>query len=154
GKPIKVPSNYEMEGFRTKTDMAAYRKSVFIPAKWAGKQIRFRPEAIYSKAEVWLNGQRIGSHEGGATPFELDLTKAAKPGQQNELCVLITARSKSAVIDHMSVYAYFEIAGIWRPISMFCVEPSHVARLTYAVNFDAGYRDAHLSMDVKLANER
>jgi len=153
-QPIKVPSNYEMEGFRTKTDTAAFRKTVIIPARWAGKRIRLRPEAIYSKAEVWLNGQRVGSHEGGATPFELDLTKAAKPGEQNELCVLITARSKSAEIDHMSTYAYFEVAGIWRPIAMFCLEPSHVSRLTYAVQFDSQYRDAKLSMDVKLANER
>lgn len=153
-KPITVPSNYEMKGYRTKTDTAAFRKTVVIPKSWAGKRIRLRPEAIYSYAEVWLNGKRVGSHEGGATPFELDLTDAAKPGQKNELCVFIKARSRSADIDHMSVYAYFEVAGIWRPIEMFCLEPSHIARLTYAVKFDKNYRDATLSMDVKLANEQ
>ncbi|MFI5385770.1 MAG: glycoside hydrolase family 2 TIM barrel-domain containing protein [Fimbriimonadales bacterium] len=153
-KPITVPSNYEMQGYRTKTDTAAFRKFVEIPAAWKGKRIRLRPEAIYSCAEVWLNGKRVGSHEGGATPFELDLTGVAKPGQKNELCVFIKARSRSADIDHMSVYAYFEVAGIWRPIEMFCLEPSHVSRLTYSVKFDKSYQNATLSMDVKLANEQ
>ncbi|MDR3689734.1 MAG: glycoside hydrolase family 2 TIM barrel-domain containing protein [Fimbriimonas sp.] len=153
-KPIKVPSNYEMEGYRAKTDRAAYRKSLIVPLSWTGKLIRLRAEAIYSKAEIWLNGVRLGSHEGGATPFEIDLTKAVRPGKANELIILVAARSKSAVIDHMSTYAYFEVAGIWRPIGMFCVEPSHISRLTYAVVFDPSYQDAILSLDVKLANER
>ncbi|HTQ11020.1 MAG TPA: glycoside hydrolase family 2 TIM barrel-domain containing protein [Fimbriimonadaceae bacterium] len=152
-KPIKVPSCYEMQGYRTKTDTAALRRFIEIPEAWAGKRIRLRPESIYSYAEVWLNGQRVGSHEGGATPFELDVTKAAKPGQKNELCVFIKARSRSADIDHMSVYAYYEVAGIWRHIEMFALEPSHIARLTYAVHFDPDYKNADLSIDVKLANE-
>ena len=103
---------------------------------------------------MWLNGKRVGSHEGGATPFVLDLTGAAKPGAENELCVFVKGRSRSEGFDHMSVYAYFEIAGIWRPISMYCVEPSHIERLTYAVHFDPAYRDARLAIDVKVANER
>ena len=152
-RTIRVPSNYEMEGFRAKTDTSAYRKSFEIPSDWAGKRIRLRPEAIYSKAEVWLNGVRVGSHEGGATPFELDMTDAAHPGEENVLTVLVIARSLSAAIDNMSKYAYIEIAGIWRSLAMFCVEPSHVARLTYAVEFDANYRNADLRFEVKVVNE-
>ena len=153
-KPLKVPSNYEMEGFTTKTDTAAYHKVVTIPQEWAGKRIRLRAEAIYSSCDVWLNGQRVGGHDGGATPFELDLSAAAKPGQPNDLCILVKARSKAAMIDNMSVYAYFEIAGIWRPLELFCVEPVHVARLTYATVFDKQYKDADLAVDVKVVNEQ
>lgn len=153
-KPLKVPSNYEMEGFQAKTDKAAYHKVVTIPKEWAGKPIRLRAEAIYSSCEVWLNGQPVGGHDGGATPFELDLSPAAKPGQPNDLCILVNARSKAAMIDNMSVYAYFEIAGIWRPIEMFCVEPVHVARLTYSTVFDKQYKDADLAVDVKIVNEQ
>src|SRR5579862_5027494 len=58
-KPIKVPSCYEMQGYRTKTDTAALRRFVEIPKEWAGKRIRLRPESIYSYAAVWLNGKRV-----------------------------------------------------------------------------------------------
>jgi beta-galactosidase len=152
--PLKVPSNYEMEGHTTETDTAAYRKALKIPKEWAGKPIRLRAEAIYSQAEVWLNGKRVGSHDGGATPFELDLTDAAKPGGANELCILVHARSKAAKIDNMSVYAYFEVAGIWRSIEVFAVEPTHIGRLTYSTVFDKDYKDATLSVDVKVVNEQ
>src|SRR5688572_11662276 len=34
--------------------------------------IRF--EAVYYKSSLWLNGKKIGEHEGGYTPFEFDIT--------------------------------------------------------------------------------
>ena len=71
------------------------------------------------------------------------------PASPNDLCIRVNARSIAAMIDNMSVYAYFEIAGIWRPIELFCVEPVHVARLTYATTFDKQYKDADLAVDVK-----
>ena len=40
-------------------------------------------------AEVWLNGVRVGGHEGGETPFVLDVTEAVKPGVSNLLAVRV-----------------------------------------------------------------
>ena len=40
-------------------------------------------------AEVWLNGRRVGEHEGGETPFELDVTSAIRPAAENLLAVRV-----------------------------------------------------------------
>ena len=40
-------------------------------------------------AEVWLNGTAVGGHEGGETPFELDVTDAIHPGAHNTLAVRV-----------------------------------------------------------------
>ena len=40
-------------------------------------------------AEVWLNGERIGSHEGAEAPFEFDVTSIIKPGTMNRLAVRV-----------------------------------------------------------------
>lgn len=40
-------------------------------------------------AEVWLNGERIGLHEGAEDPFEFDVTSAIKPGTKNLLAVRV-----------------------------------------------------------------
>lgn len=40
-------------------------------------------------AEVWLNGTAVGGHEGGETPFTLDVTAAIKPGKKNRLVVRV-----------------------------------------------------------------
>jgi len=40
-------------------------------------------------AEVWLNGAPVGRHEGGETPFVLDVTDHIRPGQGNRLAVRV-----------------------------------------------------------------
>jgi beta-galactosidase/beta-glucuronidase len=40
-------------------------------------------------AEVWLNGMSVGGHEGGETPFVLDVTSHIKPGEKNHLAVRV-----------------------------------------------------------------
>ena len=45
--------------------------------------------AVDYLAEVWLNGTRVGGHEGGETPFELDVTEAIRPGAGNVLAVRV-----------------------------------------------------------------
>ena len=55
---------------------------------WQGKRIKLLAEAVYSHAQVWVNGKRAGAHEGGFTPFELDITDMVKPGAENEILVL------------------------------------------------------------------
>ena len=150
---IETPSHWEMKGFVAESGRAAYRRKVTIPAEWAGKRIKLRADGIYSQAEVWVNGERIGGHVG-ATGFELDLTDAARPGKENELEILVHDRSFAADLDRMSFYAYWNLAGIWRPIEIFCVEPVHISRLALSTDFDERYRDADLLVDVDVSNEQ
>ena len=48
-----------------------------------------RFEAIDYKADVYLNGEYIGSHEGGETPFSFDVTDTVKIGKENLLSVRV-----------------------------------------------------------------
>ncbi|MGA2496962.1 MAG: sugar-binding domain-containing protein [Tepidisphaeraceae bacterium] len=45
--------------------------------------------AVDYRAEVWLNGTRVGEHEGGETPFVLDVTDAIRAGVKNLLAVRV-----------------------------------------------------------------
>ncbi|MCX7428649.1 MAG: hypothetical protein NTW96_23865 [Planctomycetia bacterium] len=45
--------------------------------------------AVDYKADVWLNGTRVGEHEGGEDPFVLDVTDAIKPSGPNRLAVRV-----------------------------------------------------------------
>jgi hypothetical protein len=45
--------------------------------------------AVDYLAEVWLNGTRVGEHEGGETPFVLDVTEAIRAGASNLLAVRV-----------------------------------------------------------------
>lgn len=45
--------------------------------------------AVDYKADVWVNGVGVGTHEGGESSFVLDVTGAVKPGQANLLAVRV-----------------------------------------------------------------
>ena len=53
--------------------------------------------AVNYKAEVYLNGEKLGTHEGGFTPFNFEITSVVKP-KDNFLVVKVdNKRSKDAV---------------------------------------------------------
>jgi hypothetical protein len=150
---IKTPSNWEMEGFVAETGLAVFRKKVDMPSAWTGKRVKLRAEAIYSGAVIWLNGKRLGSHNGGATAFEIDLTDAAQAGQTNELVILVQSRTSTTDLDKISFYSYWNIAGIWRPLEIFCVEPVHISRLAVTPDYSADSGTGTLSVELDVDNE-
>ncbi|MFN8009209.1 MAG: glycoside hydrolase family 2 TIM barrel-domain containing protein [Terriglobia bacterium] len=149
---MEVPAHWVLKGFKTLTGVGGYRRHFQIPEGWDGHRIKLRFDGVYSGAEVWLNGQRVGSHEGGFTPFELDVTEEAKSGD-NLLAVRVTENTRSSSLDAMSLYADFNLTGIIRDVSIYCVPAAHIARLHVATLFDPEYRNATLRIDVKLVNE-
>ncbi len=63
----------------------------FKPAETAGGDQRYLLTfgMVDYLAEVWVNGQAVGGHEGGETPFTLDVTAAVKAGKENLLVVRV-----------------------------------------------------------------
>ena len=61
-KTITVPSHWMMEGFDSPNGVGGYRRHLQIPSSFKGRRLKLLFEGVYSGAEVWLNGQRIGSH--------------------------------------------------------------------------------------------
>jgi beta-glucuronidase len=64
---------------------------------------------------VYLNGQEIGSHEGGYTAFALDATGKLKAGR-NHLAVMVDNRATS--IKWPPCLGYFNYGGIHRSVSL------------------------------------
>ncbi len=55
--------------------------------------------AVDYLAQVWVNGYAVGEHEGGETPFTLDVTDAIRPGQENVLALRVLNPSEERRID-------------------------------------------------------
>jgi beta-galactosidase len=152
-KEITVPAHWTMEGFDSQTGIGGYRRHLQIPASFRGKRIKLLFEGVYSGAEVWLNGERIGSHEGGFSPFELDCTDAVRLEGDNLLAVRVGEDTVSSHLDDMSHYADFPLAGITRSVRLFALPEEHIRRFHIETAFDPSYKDATLSLDLSLENE-
>ena len=150
-KDIAVPSHWEMEGFRSIDGIGGYRKR-FIAPKGNGR-LKLRFDGVYSGAEVWVNGQRLAYHEGGATPFEMDVTDAVHAGE-NLLAVRVAEHTiTSDELDKMSLYADFPLAGIMRKVTLFRVPATHVGAVAVNTEFDKEYRHATIVGRVAVLNE-
>jgi len=88
-KPTKVPWIIQ-DAFPGYHGVAWYWRDFQAPANpHAAGRYLLRFWAVDYKADVWLNGVRVGRHEGGETPFSLDVTGTLKPDAPNRLAVRV-----------------------------------------------------------------
>ena len=66
-----------------------YRKDFTPDPSLEGKELLLTFEAAMQKAEVYLNGEKIMTHEGGYSPFVIDLTGLVNYGETNVIAVKI-----------------------------------------------------------------
>lgn len=66
-----------------------YRKDFTPDPSLEGKELLLTFEAAMQKAEVYLNGEKIMTHEGGYAPFVIDLTGLVNYGETNVIAVKI-----------------------------------------------------------------
>jgi beta-glucuronidase len=67
-------------------------------------------------ADVYLNGQHIGSHEGGFTPFQIEITGFVKAGD-NALIIRVDNQRRKDGIPGMG-YDWFNYGGITREVNL------------------------------------
>jgi beta-galactosidase/beta-glucuronidase len=88
-KTTRVPGIIQ-EAFPGYHGVAWYWREFAAPANPHPEgRTRLRFWAVDYQAEVWVNGLTVGGHEGGETPFVLDVTAAVRPGEINLLAVRV-----------------------------------------------------------------
>jgi beta-glucuronidase len=146
--PVSVPHCWMvMNGYENYIGDAIYERNFDAPVVASGQIVRLHFDAVYYKARIWLNGQDLGSHEGGYTPFEFDITKLLRTGT-NHLVVevdntptlttipaIATAGHGGAnptpfgTLNGEGIVGWMPYGGIVRPVSLL------VTRSVYLKNF-------------------
>jgi beta-galactosidase len=110
-----------------------YRKAFTIPADWRGEVLQLRFGGVSYRAEVWLNGVYVGSHEGAYTPFRFDVTSLARAGAENQLVVRVAALCKTEDVDGMVLREspaskqswYYTHGGLWGAVYLEALPRTH-----------------------------
>jgi len=151
---IKVPGEWAMQGFEVKSGTAAgYRRAFTLPRNWNGKRIRLRCEGVYSDSTVWINGKKAGEHQGGFTPFELDVTDLVRVKGENRIDLAVINESKADTLASGTKYACHQLGGIPRSIRLIALPVANVSSLQVITTFDAAFRDATLGVSLGVVNE-
>jgi len=102
---IEVPGEWAMQGFEVAAGTAAaYLREFELPSSWRNLRTILRCDAVYSDAVIFINGKRAGSHRGGFTAFEVDVTGLVAPGR-NTIALAVKNESLEDILASGSQYA-------------------------------------------------
>ncbi|WP_245239366.1 sugar-binding domain-containing protein [Streptomyces sp. MZ04] len=100
-----------------------YRRTVTVPAEWAGSRVLLHFGAVDHDTMAWAGGVEVARHRGGFTPFTADLGEVALPGEELTLVVRardsrhgVQARGKQATWYANSHCHYTRTTGIWQTV--------------------------------------
>lgn len=148
---ITVPAHWVMEGFYSDEQTGGYRLHFQAPFRSGRSKLRF--DSIYSCADVWINGHYLRHHDGGATPFELDISDVLHDGL-NVLALRVKQHSTASDhIDKMSQYADFDLAGIYRDVYLFSVPDLHIGSISIDTALNESHDQAILQTSIHILNE-
>lgn len=89
-----------------------------------GRRLFVHFGAANYRADVFLNGEPVGSHEGGFTPFQFELTDKLKQGE-NRLLVHVDNRRRRDAVPSLG-FDWFNYGGLTRSVHLVELPTRHV----------------------------
>lgn len=124
-RTIEVPFPWEAPlsgvGNRDYVGLAWYETDFKIPKSWRRQRIWVKFGAVDYHATVYVNGQKVGEHEGGYTPFEFDITDVIKLNGNNILTVRAFDPTAPWQPTGKQINWYTHTSGIWQTVYLEAV---------------------------------
>lgn len=125
-------------------DMLWYQRDFQIPASWANQRVLLHFGAVDWKTTVWVNGRKVGTHEGGYDAFSFDISEALTKTGPQHLTVGVWDPSDSGYqpagkqsLNPRGIW-YTASSGIWQTVWLEPVPVTAIARLKMTPDIDAG----------------
>lgn len=147
GLRLDVPSDWNSQT----PELKYYEGTVWYARRFDaprqdGRRLFLHFGAVSYRCRVYLNGEEIGSHEGGFTPFQIEVTGRLKPAD-NFLAVEVNNTRTPDAIPAMA-FDWWNYGGITRDVSLVCVPEVFVE--DYFIRLDKDSAD-RISADVRLS---
>ncbi|WP_347839490.1 glycoside hydrolase family 2 TIM barrel-domain containing protein [uncultured Draconibacterium sp.] len=166
---IKVPSNWEVEGFdypiytnvkypHAKTPpliqehynpVGSYKRTFELPESWNEKEIIVHFGAASSCMNLWVNEQFVGYSEDSKTPAEFNITNHLVPGE-NTMAVEIFRWCDASYLEDQD---FWRLSGITRDVYLMARGPQAIKDYRVGSSLDDTYTSGLFSLDVELANK-
>lgn len=142
-----------------------YKRNFEVQKDWSGRQILLHFGAVDWRAEVMVNGQAVGKHEGGYTPFSFDITSALREGAPQELVVKVwdptngdktesfsqpRGKQMNKEFDAAGGIVYTSTSGIWQTVWLEPVSKNHITD----VNAVADIKDKTVAFTIQADGDK
>lgn len=165
---IKVPSNWELEGYGTPiytnvvypfpknppfiphdiNSVGSYKRHFETPENWEDKEVYLHFGAVSGAMYVYLNGQMVGYSEGSKTPAEFHINKYLKEGR-NDLSVQVLRWSDASYLEDQD---FWRLSGIDRDVYLYATNKATIKDYTVVADLDETYTNGKFRLDLELAN--
>ncbi|HKQ06473.1 MAG TPA: glycoside hydrolase family 2 TIM barrel-domain containing protein [Blastocatellia bacterium] len=177
-KEIRVPSNWEMEGYGTpiytnitypfkrdaprvtsepptrytaykeRNPVGSYRRTFTVPADWQGRQVFLIFNGVNSAFYVWVNGKLVGYSQDSRLPAEFNVTRYLNAGE-NLLAVEVYRWCDGSYLEDQD---FWRMSGIFRNVELVSRAPLYLRDFYAQTALDPAYRDATLNLNLKVRN--
>ncbi len=128
--------------------------------------------AVDYRAQVWVNGQYLGDHEGGHTPFSFDITSVLSASGTQRVTLwaqddpqdLAKPRGKQDWLLEAHSIWYPRTSGIWQTVWLECLPETYLKQLRWTPHFErweigfeaflAGTTQDNLQLKVRLTSDQ
>lgn len=121
-----------------------YRRRIRLPNGFRKSRLMLHFGAVDQAAAVFINGESVGGHVGGFTPFTLDVSDAWNDGAENEIVVRVQDTTDTSWHSRGKQKAkrggiwYTPQSGIWQTVWMESVPTVYIRGLVLTPDYDAG----------------
>lgn len=139
---IAVPASWndQFVDHRDFLGPAWYQTKFNLPWGWKDQRVILRFDSVNYLADVWVNGKKIGQHEGGHLPFEFDISSIAK-SENNQIILRVDGtlardrvppeNSNKMTADYPPAnFDFFPFCGIQRPVIIYSIPKDFIKDIT------------------------
>lgn len=141
---VPFPVESALSGVMEHHENVWYRRSFNVPADWAGQNILLHFGAVDYACEVFVNGESIGTHQGGYDPFTFDITQKLTGSGPQDIAVRVSdlTDAKGYPRGKQTLYPggimYTSTTGIWQTVWLEPVPQTSLESFRMVPNIDNG----------------
>ena len=111
---ILVPFSWgaPLSGVDDKADVGWYARSIEVPMEWRAHRVFVVIGAADWHTTIWLDGELVGEHRGGYTPFSFELTRVMTPARAQQLVIRVDDTPHAFKLEGKQGYG--PARGIWQ----------------------------------------
>ena len=119
-----------------------YKRTFTVPANWKGKKVLLNFGAVDWRSEIYINDIKVGSHQGGYTPFFFDTTPFLNKSGDQKLVVKVWDptdkgfQPRGKQTSRPEGIWYTPVTGIWQTVWMEPVAEKFIKNVRSVSNID------------------
>ena len=177
-KEIKVPSNWQVEGYGTpyysnytyifqkdfprvmstppekytaykeRNPVGSYRRNFVVPAGWNGRRIFLTFDGVDAGFFLWINGHKVGYGVNSRNAADFDITPYVQTGN-NMVAVEVYRFTTGSYLEDQDMW---RLSGIFRNVTLWSSPQEHIRDFAVNTQLDAQYENATLQVTARIKN--